>query len=701
MKKRPLWYAAFFMFVCVISICAASANISITGKESMQKIEERISNILAQMTLKEKIRLVGGKLNLVLTGYVPPNEKLGIPGLTLTDGPVGVRMGKTTAFPVSEAMAATWNTELIQKLGGALGREALAKQQMVLLGPCVNIVRTPLGGRSFESFGEDPYLASRITVAYIVGVQKEGVIAEVKHYCCNNQEWERMSIDAKIDERTLHEIYLPAFKAAVTEAHVWSVMAAYNKINGQYAAENEYLLNDVLKKQWGFQGFVASDWGATHSTIPSALNGLDLEMPGNTHFGAKLTNAVKDGKVPEPVIDDKVRRILRAMMATGMFDRKSWPDPGVIGSAEHRKIAYDVAAEGMVLLKNKGALPLDAKKISSVAVIGPHADSPETGGGGSSRITPTFVQTPLEAFKKKAGDKILIHFAKGSGIHDITDAGLAEAVDAAKKSDAAVIFAGLAADIESEGFDRESLDMPDAQKKLISAVADANKNTVVVLFAGAPVVMSPWVDKVSSVLLAWYPGQEGAEAIADILFGAVNPSGKLPVTFPAKLEDTPAYSTYPGKDGVINYSEGIFVGYRHYDKNKIEPLFPFGFGLSYTTFEYKNLKVSPGKISGADGKLTVSVDIKNTGSAEGSEIIQLYAHHENSSVPVPEKELKGFTKVKLKPGETKNVILELAAENLAFYAADKKKFVVQPGTYEILAGASSRDIKAKAKFTVK
>ncbi len=663
-------------------------------------VENRITQILSQLTLKEKIRMVGGKLTFGWTGYVPPNEKLGIPALTLTDGPVGVRMGKTTAFPVSIAMAATWDPELIEKLGGALGREALAKQQMVLLGPCVNIVRVPIGGRSFESFGEDPELAARIAVPYIKGVQKEGVIATVKHYCCNNQEWERMSIDAKIDERALHEIYLPAFKAAVTEAGVWSVMSAYNKVNGQYASENNVLLNDILKKEWGFQGYVVSDWGATHSTIPSALNGLDLEMPAATHFGAKLTNAVKDGKVPETVLDDKVRRILRAMIATGLFDRKSWPDPSIIGSAEHRKIAYDVAAEGMVLLKNKGALPLDLKKIKSVAVLGPHADSPETGGGGSSRINPTAVQTPLEAFKEKAGGKIQIYFAKGSGIRE-KDASLQSAVDAAKKADVAIVFAGLAADIESEGFDRESLDLPDAQKELISAVAGVNKNTVVVLYAGAPVLMKPWLDKVSAVLLAWYPGQEGSDAIADALLGNVNPSGKLPVTFPKKLADTPAYKTYPGKDGVTHYEEGIFVGYRYFDAKKIAPLFPFGYGLSYTTFQFSGLKITPAEADAATVKVTASLDVKNTGKSEGSEVVQLYVHDVKSSVVRPEKELKAFQKIELKPGEKKTVSFALTQYALSFYDVSKKKFVVEPGEFEILVGESSRDIRLKSRFEVK
>lgn len=687
-----------FVLPVITMLCAAGVK-GIPQENKNMDIEKRVDEILSKMTLKEKVRMTGGKLSIGFTGYIPSNEKLGIPQITLTDGPVGVRMGKSTAFPVSIVMASTWNTELIEKLGGVLGREALARQQVVLLGPCVNIVRVPLGGRSFESFGEDPYLASRITVPYIVGVQKEGVIAEVKHYCCNNQEWDRMSVDAKIDERTLHEIYLPAFRAAVQEAGVWSVMAAYNKVNGQHAAENEYLLNDVLKNQWGFQGFVVSDWGATHNTIASALNGLDMEMPGNTHFGAKLTRAVENGKVPESVVDDKVRRILRALMAMGMFDRKTWLDQSVAGSEEHRKIAYEVAAEGIVLLKNKGALPLSAGKIKSVAIIGPHANSPETGGGGSSRVNPTFVQTPLDAFKKKAGETIQIHYAKGSSIREKNDVMLQEAVDAAKKSDAAIVFAGLAADIESEGFDRESLDMPEAQKELISAVAKANKNTVVVLYAGAPVLMEPWLNKVSAILLAWYPGQEGAGAVADILFGSVNPSGKLPETFPMKLEDTPGFKTYPGKDGATQYSEGIFVGYRHYDAKNLAVLFPFGYGLSYTAFKYDKLKITPDKIS-AGGYVDVTFNITNTGKVEGAETAQVYVRDIKSSVPRPPKELKGFIKGVLKPGETKTVSILLNEDAFSFYDVNTKKFIMEPGEFEILIGASSREIRLKVKVKI-
>ena len=572
-----------------------------------------------------------------------PNERLGIPSIKMADGPIGIRSWAgpssetnaevskktvtTTAFPAGIAMAASWDIELLQQSEGeAIGQEVKAVGRDMILGPTVNINRTPLWGRNFEGYGEDPYLTSRLAVAYIKGVQSEGVIATVKHFAANNQEFERHRINAVVDERALHEIYFPAFKAAVQEAGVWSVMSAYNKLNGVYCAEDAPLLKDVLQKQWGFKGFVVSDWGSTYSTAGTVNAGMDLEMPGGEPMKEwlkrprtqesgnsggwlvpeKVLADVSAGKISPAVIDDNVGRILRVIFVSGQFD-KPHTATGEIDTPEERAVARKAATEGIVLLKNSGdLLPLDSSKIHTLVVIGPNAAVARTGGGGSSLVTPKYSIAPLQGIRDRAGQRIQVSYALGAameGEDPNKDPGkdtagareqlINEAVSAAAKADAAIVVVGRSPKLESEGFDIKSLDLPAGQDDLIEAVAKANKHTVVVINAGGPVLMSKWIEQVPAIVDMWYGGQEGGNAIADVLFGDADPSGKLPVTFVKEWKDSPAYGHYPGENLQVDYAEGIYVGYRYFDKQKIEPLFPFGYGLSYTKFEYSDLKISP------------------------------------------------------------------------------------------------------------
>ncbi|MEW6456644.1 MAG: glycoside hydrolase family 3 C-terminal domain-containing protein [Acidobacteriota bacterium] len=687
----------------ILSIFLISLYSSQNGKILLYKnpelfMENRVEELLKRMTLEEKITLLSGK------GFeTNPVERLGIPSIRMCDGPVGVRWDKSTCFPSSIGMAASWDTELISRIGWAIAREVKAKGRHMLLGPCININRVPMGGRNFESFGEDPYLTSRLTVSYVKIVQEQGVIATPKHYACNNQEWERHSINVKVDERALREIYLPAFQSAVEEGRAWSIMAAYNKVNGFHCTENNHLLNDILKNEWGFEGFVVSDWGATHSTINAANFGLDLEMPERIYFGEDLLKAVKSVEVKESIIDDKVRRILRVMFLVGLFDGKSNLDRGALDTKEHREIALQAAREGVVLLKNeRKILPINIEKMKSIAVIGPNAAINRHGGGGSSAVSPFYSISPLEGLKKKIGNDVEINYSLGCKLEDeISPKELfIDAVTTAKKSDMVIIFTGLSNQFESEGFDRKDLNLPECQNELIEKISEVNKNVVVVLNTGSPVLMNRWIDKVSAVVEAWYPGQEGGNAIADILFGYYNPSGKLPVAFPLRWEDCPAYLTYPGKDGETSYSEGIFVGYRYFDKKNIKTLFPFGHGLSYTTVEYNNIEIFPDAISD-DEVVNVKIDLKNSGKIEGAEVVQLYIRDVESSVERPFKELKGFKKVNLKPGETKTISFTLERKAISFYDEIRKDWVAEPGEFEVLIGSSSQDIRLKGKFVLK
>jgi beta-glucosidase len=803
-------------------------------KNPRTPIEERVKDLLGRMSLEEKIDLLAG------TGFeTKPNARLGIPPLNMTDGPLGVRWGKSTAFPASACLAATWNPLLVEKAGAAIAREVRAKGRHMLLAPCINIERVPLGGRSFESFGEDPYLTSQMTAAYVRGVQSQKVIATVKHFAANNQEWDRFSVSANVDERTLREIYLPGFRAGVKEGGAWSVMSAYNKLNGMFCSENPWLLTEVLKKEWGFQGFVVSDWGATHSTAASANAGLDLEMPTGVFFHAPLLDAVRKGLVQESTVNDKVIRLLRAMFWAGIFDDPLKFDDAVPGSTAQREVARTVASEGVVLLRNESALlPLDLRAVKSIAVIGPNAPAARVGGGGSARVEPTAAASPLEVLVGRVGGAVRLAYARGlfseedfatigpsalrsgsggtglkaeyfnnpdckgspvlvrvdpqiafdwkqeapsaavprdkfsvrwtgfllppaDGRYDIsvqTDDGvrlsidnrmlmddwrphgvrtrtismtmkagrqypirmeyfdqegsasarlswrndadlpIAEAAEAARSADVAVVFAGLDDQIESEGYDRESLELPTAQNDLIEAVLRANRNTIVVLNAGAPVLMTRWATRVPAVLLAWYPGQEGAQAVVDVLLGEANPSGKLPVTFPKRWEDSPAFGNYPGVGETVNYKEGILVGYRHFDTKNLDVAFPFGFGLSYSTFVYRNLRIAPGGPAGGTAA-HVTLEIENTSRREGAEVVQLYLRDVECSVPRPAKELKGFVKTLLRAGQKTDVTFEVPRDALAFFHPTTKQWTVEPGKFEVLVGSSSRDIRLKGEFT--
>jgi beta-glucosidase len=602
----------------------------------------------------------------------------------------------------------------------------------MILGPTVNINRQPLWGRNFEGYGEDPYLASRLAVAYVRGVQSEGVIPSVKHFAANNEEYERHRIDEQIDERTLHEIYLPAFKAAVEEADAWTVMSAYNLVNGVHCAENTYLLNDVLRKEFGFKGFVVSDWGSTYSTAATVNAGMDLEMPGGDPMRAfaarpevlaqgsgagwltadKVLAAVKAGEITQATIDRNVARILRVILVSGLYDHPHVAT-GIVDTPEQRAVALQGATEGIVLLKNTaGLLPLDAKKIHTIAVIGPNAAVARTGGGGSSLVRPKQAITPEEGIRAAVGllssSEVKVTYAQGVGMEgenpeqDGTEARAKlrkEAADAAAQSDVAIVVVGRFPKLEGESFDVATMDLPAGQDELIEAVEVANPRTIVVLNTGDPVTMTRWIDKTTALLDMGYGGQEGGRALANILFGVANPSGKLPVTMPKHLEDSPAYGHYPGEHLKVNYAEGIYVGYRYFDTKKVEPQFPFGYGLSYTTFEYYGLEVRGARVDSKEPAVTVTV--KNTGSRAGAEVVELYLHDGHSKIDRPEHELKGFRRVELKAGESKQVEFWLGRQDFSYWSPEKKGWVADGGTFEVQVGGSSRDIHLRGPLELK
>ena len=687
------------------ALAPKASKVFAAGSTAAQTNEGNVESLIARMTLEEKIQMLHGANRRGFIGYVPAIPRLGIPELALTDGPAGVRHGPGTAFPAPVALAATWDRSLAREYGAALGAETKARGQNILLAPMVNIVRVPEGGRNFETFGEDPYLTAQIASAEIRGIQSQGVMAEVKHYAANNQEKDRLQVSAEVDERTLREIYLPAFETAVKEAKVGSVMAAYNKVNGTFSSENTHLLKDILKGEWEFDGFVVSDWGATHSTVEAANNGLDIEMPGDKYFGQALLAAVQQGQVSQATIDDKVRSILRMMMRFGFFDRPAKVGP--INYQAQGQVARRVAEAGVVLLKNEGnVLPLDVNRFKSLALIGPYADRATSGGGGSARMSPFNTVSPLAAITERIGDRAILRFLKFVPGTDLsksdpatTGAGLlADAVQLAKECDLALVFAR---DFETEGVDRAAITLPDEQDEMISAIVRANPRTIVVLNTGCMVLVNRWADAVPAIVQAWYAGQDDGNVIADVLFGNINPSGKLPVTFSRTREEMPvaAAEQYPGLNGRGLYSEGVFVGYRHFDKNNIAPQFAFGHGLSYTTFDYSNIKVSRNRIKPGES-LTVELQVKNTGRREGAEVVQLYLQDLKASVPRPVKELKGFEKVLLRPGQMKLVRLSLDARSMAFYDVTKKQWNVEPGQFKVMAGSSSRDIRVSAEFEV-
>ena len=800
--------------------------------------DQRADQLIAQMTLSEKLALLSGSGGPYV-GNIPANTRLGIPALHLEDGPAGVADGATqvTAFPAPISVSASWDPTLMNQYGQNLGNEEVGKGTNVVLAPTVNILRNPQWGRSFESLGEDPYLTSQMGVASIKGIQSQNAIATVKHFAANSQEYNRTTTSANVDERTLQEIYLPAFQAAVQQGQVGSVMCAYNRVNDIYSCEQPYLLNDVLKAGWNFPGFVMSDWGATHSTLQASTAGLDMQMPDQSYYGAALQTAVQNGQVSVATINEMDHRILRTMFALGLFDHPSTGNLGAnVATSAHDQFSLQAAEQGTVLLQNnQNILPLSSSG-GSIAVIGSDASTaPYIAGSGSANVTASTVVTPLQGITNRAGSAVQIHYADGTGTPSVTsqyltpssgggqglsgqyynnmtlsgspvltrtdpqldfnwggaspasglpqtqwsarwtgtitapqtgtytfsltsddgsrlyinnqqvinnwydqasttrtgtialtagqsyplevdyyqNGGLSNlqfgwqfpdgsnnpitvATQTAKNANVAVVFAN---DQESEGSDRSSLNLPNNQDQLITAVAQANPHTIVVLNTGAPVLM-PWVKQVQGIVENWYPGQEDGNAIAAVLFGDINPGGKLPMTFPVNASDIPAHTPaqYPGINDEASYSEGLDVGYRYYDAQNVTPLFPFGYGLSYTNFAFSNLAISPG--SGAfDGTVNVSLTVQNTGTRTGSEVVQLYVA-DPASAHEPPKQLKGFQKLTLTPGQSQQVTLTLNSRAFAYWDTTAHNWVVPQGSYSIMVGDSSRNIALQGSYTV-
>lgn len=715
--------------------------------DATQPIEERIEDALKRLTLEEKIAMVHAQSKFSSPG-VP---RLGIPEFWTTDGPHGIRpevlwdqwnqAGWTNdycvAFPALTCLAATWNPDMSMLYGKSIGEEARYRNKAVLLGPGVNIYRTPLNGRNFEYMGEDPYLASCMVVPYVQGVQQNGVAACVKHYALNNHEINRHTTNVVIDDRALYEIYLPAFKAAVQEGKAWAIMGAYNLYKGQHACHNQYLLNDILKGEWAFDGVVISDWGGVHNTDEAITNGLDMEFGSwtnglnygssnaydNYYLALPYLQRIQSGKAGTKELDDKVRRILRLAFRTTMDRNRPF---GSILSPEHYEAARRIGEEGIVLLQNKNALlPIDLNKARKIAVIGENAVKMMTVGGGSSSLKAEREISPLDGIRNRIGDKAEVVWARGyvgdisnsyNGVktgQDLKDERtpeelIAEAVQVASTADYVIFVGGLnkSNHQDCEDSDRKSLGLPYGQDEVITALAKVNKNLIVVNVSGNAVAM-PWITEVPAVLQAWYLGSEAGNSIASVLVGDVNPSGKLPFTFPVKLEDVPAHSLgeYTDKRSQkvidIKYNEGIFVGYRWTDKQKkVKPLFPFGHGLSYTTFEYGK-PTADSKTMPADGTLTVKVTVKNTGTREGQEIVQLYLSDKKSSLPRPVKELKGFKKVKLSPGEETEVTFTIDKEALSYFDDTRHAWIAEPGKFEAIIAASATDIKGVVPFELK
>lgn len=688
----------------MLVVCSALVVLqSVSGQQGQQEspiAEARARKIVASMTVEEKISQVHGIYDENHFRYVPGVPRLGIPPLQITNGPAGVGpggsgpRGEATALPAPIALAATWNEGLARAYGRLSGEETRARGAALLEAPAVNIVRVPQGGRTFETYSEDPFLTSRITVADIEGIQSAGVLANVKHFLANNQEADRMSLNAEIGERALHEIYLPAFEAAVKEAHVASVMCAYPRVNGVFDCENGPLLRGVLKDVWKFDGFVMSDFGAVHSTVASALAGLDLEMPTGEYFSAGLLKAVDDGEVPITRVDDMLIRRYTKMIEAGLFDgnRGTKAFARAVPVLKHGAIAREIAEQGMVLLKNnRDLLPLNPTQVKSIALIGPQAIRAVTGGGGSSHVVPYYSIQPADGVSAQLASRVAVDVEDGSDI----DA----AVRVASKSDVVLLMVG---DNESEGHDH-AIQLSGRQDQLVMAVAAANPHTIVILESGSAVLM-PWIDETPAVLEAWYPGEEGGAAIADVIFGKSNPSGRLPISFPAKVDDTLARSAsqYPGDGRSVHYSEGLNVGYRGYAAEGIRPLFPFGFGLSYTEFAYSNLAAEK-SISPKDGtpKVKVSFDVTNTGSTAGADVPQIYVGFppiaEGNEPPL---QLKGFSKILLQPGEKRRVEVHLDARAFSYWSPLSSEWRIESGTYKIILGASSADLRETREIQI-
>jgi len=673
--------------------------------------EMDIRGVLAQLTLEEKASLCSGR-NFWSTKAV---ARLGIESYVLTDGPHGVRKQATdgevvelhdavpaTCFPTGAGLAATWNRALLEEVGAALGREARAEQVGVLLGPAINIKRSPLCGRNFEYFSEDPYLAGELAKHHVRGLQGQGVGASAKHFAANNQERNRMLVDVVADERTLREIYLPAFETVVREAQPWTVMCSYNLLGGTYVSEHRWLLTEVLKEEWGHTGLVVSDWGAVNDRVASLAAGLELEMPG--HGGStdrELAEAVRAGRLPEAVLDAAVERILTLYARVMEGRARGGPrGPGRgFDEGAHHALARRAAGESIVLLKNEGGV-LPLPRAGKIAFLGAFARQPRYQGGGSSHVRPTRLDTAHEAAVQLLAGRGEVVYAPGYDLAraEPAPALLAEARAAAAGCDAAVVFIGLTDVFESEGFDRKHLRIPESHVALVEAVAEVQPRLAVVLSNGSPVEM-PWLGKARAVLEGYLGGQAGGAAAVDVLFGEVNPSGKLPETFPRRIEDTAPHRNFPGDERRVFYGEGVFVGYRHHDAGGPEPLFPFGHGLSYTSFTYADLRLDRARMT-EDETLIVSVTVKNTGQVAGQEVVQLYVKDDAASVVRPEKELKGFEKVALAPGEEKTVRFTLGRRAFAFWDVAARAWRVESGTFTVLVGASSRDLRLSGKVHV-
>ena len=656
-------------------------------------MQHDIQAILSRMTLEEKAGMCSG----LDFWHLKPVERLGIPSVMVSDGPHGLRkqeeegdhLGindsiKAVCFPPAVLSACSFDRELMRAFGDVIGKEAQATDVSVVLGPGVNMKRSPLCGRNFEYYSEDPYLAGELAAAFVQGVQSHHVGTSVKHFAANSQETRRMTCSSEVDERTLREIYLPAFEKAVKQAQPYTVMCSYNRVNGTFASENDWLLNQVLRDEWGFQGMVMSDWGAVNERVKGLAAGLELEMPAcGGYTDRQIAEAVRNGQLDEAVLDRSVERLL-TLIFRWTENREDRP----LTLEEDHAFARHVAEESMVLLKNDGILPL--KKDEKILFVGEYAEKPRYQGGGSSHINSFRVSDALTA----AAAYAKVQYAKGfSGQEDLYDETLAaEAIEAAKAADKVVVFAGLPESFESEGYDRSHMDLPACQNRLIGELCEANPNVALVLHNGAPVAM-PWLDKVRGLLEAYLGGQAGGEAVAAILFGAVNPSGKLAESLPIKLSDNPAYLNFGGKEKV-EYHEGIFIGYRYYDKKEMPVLFPFGHGLSYTSFTYSNLRLSREKMTDG-GSLSVSVDVTNTGDRAGKETVQLYVSDHTGIVQRPLRELKGFAKLSLEPGETKTAVMTLDDRAFSWYSTELGDWYAAPGEYEIAVGASSRDLRMK------
>ena len=712
--------------------------------DDSKPIEDRIEDALSRITVEEKVALIHAQSKFSSPGVA----RLGIPEFWMTDGPHGIRPevlwdewnqarwtnDSCVAFPALTCLAATWNPEAALLYGQSIGEEARYRNKTVLLGPGVNIYRTPLNGRNFEYMGEDPYLASQMVVPYVKGVQQNGVAACVKHYALNNQEINRHTTNVIVDDRALYEIYLPAFKAAVQKGKAWAIMGSYNLYKNQHNCHNRYLLNDILKGEWGFDGVVVSDWGGVHNTEEAIYNGMDMEFGswtnglskgmGNAYDNYYLAHPylkqIKEGKIGTKELDDKVRRILRLAFRTTMNRNRPY---GAMLSEEHIAAARKIGEEGIVLLQNKkNILPIDLNRTKKIAVIGENALKMMTVGGGSSSLKVQYECSPLDGIKRRMGDGIEISYARGyvgdtGGQFDGVSSGqnlkddrsarqlIEEAVRIAQSADYVIFIGGLnkSGHQDCEDTDRKGLELPYKQDKVIGALAKVNKNLIVVNISGNAVAM-PWISEVPAVIQAWYLGTEAGNAIASVLVGDVNPSGKLPFTFPEKLEDVGAHQLgdYPGRqreDGIFDekYNESIFVGYRWTDKQKIRPLFPFGHGLSYTTFAYGKATVNK-KVMKIDEQIAITVPITNTGKRIGSEIVQLYISDLKSSLPRPVKELKGFSKIQLAPGETQEVTFLVDKQALSFFNDSRHEWVAEPGKFEAQIAASATDIKSKVTF---